>query len=573
MYPRNNASPERLAIGQVVLIADGTVQTSGVSIVVRPQAGAESAGGGTTAYGADGTVYYTPTQAETNYTSFVVIAYKASCFSASQTVITTASSTAGSVVLSGETHTGAVIPTVSTLTGHTAQTGDSFARLGVAGAGLTNLGGSGNNWNVGKTGYTLTATTGLGNQTANITGNLSGSVGSVTGAVGSVTGAVGSVTGNVGGIAGTINTLDALDTAQDTQHSTTQSAVAIAQGDLDIITDTDGVILGAAGVDLIWDEALSGHTSLGSVGRALQISGVILSETTATGTPTTTTLPLTAGSSVDNFYNDMLIIPLSGSLAGQARPIASYIGSTKTITVDEPWTSALSSGDSVIIKATHIRPISEIQSGLATSAAQTTAQNDLDLLTGADGATLATSQPNYAPNTVVPDPAGTAPTAVEIRTEIDTNSTQLAAIVGDTNELQTNQGNWLTATGFATEAKQDAQDLIITEARLAELDAANLPAGVDNLRATFQRNTAISNIEFLMIDSVDDISPKTGLTVTGQRSIDGGAFAAVSGTISEVGSGIYQFDALAADTNGGVITYKFSSTGANDTFITMHTTA
>jgi hypothetical protein len=31
-----------------------------------------------------------------------------------------------------------------------------------------------------KTGYTLTATTGLGNQTANITGNLSGSVGSVT---------------------------------------------------------------------------------------------------------------------------------------------------------------------------------------------------------------------------------------------------------------------------------------------------------------------------------------------------------------------------------------------------------
>lgn len=48
--------------------------------------------------------------------------------------------------------------------------------------------------------------------TGNITGNLSGSVGSVT--------------GNVGGIAGTLNTLDQLDTAQDAQHSTTQSAVA-----------------------------------------------------------------------------------------------------------------------------------------------------------------------------------------------------------------------------------------------------------------------------------------------------------------------------------------------------------
>lgn len=43
------------------------------------------------------------------------------------------------------------------------------------------------------------ATTLTGGLTANITGNLSGSVGSVTGAVGSVTGAVGSVTGNVGG--------------------------------------------------------------------------------------------------------------------------------------------------------------------------------------------------------------------------------------------------------------------------------------------------------------------------------------------------------------------------------------
>ena len=44
------------------------------------------------------------------------------------------------IVLSGVTHTGAVIPTVSTLTGHTAQTGDSFARIGAAGAGLTALG-------------------------------------------------------------------------------------------------------------------------------------------------------------------------------------------------------------------------------------------------------------------------------------------------------------------------------------------------------------------------------------------------------------------------------------------------
>jgi len=50
---------------------------------------------------------------------------------------------------------------------------------------------------------------------------------------------------------------------------------------------------------------------------------------------------------------------------------------------------------------------------------------------------------------------GSAPTVEEIRTEMDSNSTQLAAIVADTNELQTNQGDWATATGFSTHSAAD----------------------------------------------------------------------------------------------------------------------
>jgi hypothetical protein len=56
--------------------------------------------------------------------------------------------------------------------------------------------------------------------------------------------------------------------------------------------------------------------------------------------------------------------------------------------------------------------ITEIQSGLATSSALTTAQNDLDILTGSNGVTLATSQPNYAPYT------GTPPTAAAIADQV-----------------------------------------------------------------------------------------------------------------------------------------------------------
>lgn len=94
MYPRNAASPERISIGAVVLIADGTVQTSGVSIKVKPQGASASAGGGTTSY-EEGVVGYLPTQAETDYTSIQIIAYKTGCIPASVTVVTSASAVPG----------------------------------------------------------------------------------------------------------------------------------------------------------------------------------------------------------------------------------------------------------------------------------------------------------------------------------------------------------------------------------------------------------------------------------------------------------------------------------------------
>jgi hypothetical protein len=58
---------------------------------------AEGDGGGTTAYSTDGIVLYTPTQAETNYTSFVLIAKKTSCIPVALTVVTTASAVSGRV--------------------------------------------------------------------------------------------------------------------------------------------------------------------------------------------------------------------------------------------------------------------------------------------------------------------------------------------------------------------------------------------------------------------------------------------------------------------------------------------
>jgi len=114
MYPKNAASPEPIAIGAVVQISDGAVQTSGVTVRIKPVGVAEADGAGTTSYSTDGIVIYTPTQAETNYTSFIVIAKKTGCVPVSQTIVTTASTTSGTVKLAPITHTSATIPSVTT---------------------------------------------------------------------------------------------------------------------------------------------------------------------------------------------------------------------------------------------------------------------------------------------------------------------------------------------------------------------------------------------------------------------------------------------------------------------------
>lgn len=116
-------------------------------------------------------------------------------------------------------------------------------------------------WGAGTRQLTGTQTFDL---TGNITGALSGSVGSVTGNVGgNVTGSVGSVA--AGGI---------------TASSIATDAIGAAEIAADAIAEI------AAGV---WDLTLSGHTSSGTTGEALNAAG-------AAGDPWTTALPGAYGS-------------------------------------------------------------------------------------------------------------------------------------------------------------------------------------------------------------------------------------------------------------------------------------
>lgn len=98
---------------------------------------------------------------------------------------------------------------------------------------------------------------------------------------------------------------------------------------------------------------------------------------------------------------------------------------------------------------------------------------------------------------------------------------------------------------------------------------------VGTLHHTFQmahriwkKNRAQAGFTFPM-ETVAGLA--TGLTVTAERSIDGGAVAACTNAVSEVSGGLYKIDLSASDLNGAVIALKFTASGAKATTYTVLT--
>lgn len=133
MYPKNAASPPVIAVGQVILIADGSVVTADASARVKIGTGDWGASAGTLACDStSGCWTYTPSQAETNAESFIVAVYKASCIGCQVTVVTTASATAGKAYVSNIDNDAITAASINT----GALTADAFAADSIVAATL-----------------------------------------------------------------------------------------------------------------------------------------------------------------------------------------------------------------------------------------------------------------------------------------------------------------------------------------------------------------------------------------------------------------------------------------------------
>ena len=281
--------------------------------------------------------------------------------------------------------------------------------------------------------------------------------------------------------------------------------------------------------------------------------------------------------SIENRFNDVNVVTVSGTAqtandnGADINTLLTRIVGTLAAGTHNPASAAQIAVLSDWINGGRLDLILDIIAADTTTdipALIATAQTDLDTITGADGVTLASTQPNSLSLQPVTITAGDAIANITLAGSGTENGISFTRS-GSGDPFDANFIGQINATVDTALTDYDAA----TGTELAATEAKVDSILVDTASIGITKNATFSNLEFLMVDETDHVTPETGLTVTGTMSIDGAAFAAINGTIAEVGSGIYQVDLTAADTNGDVITYKFSSTGAADRFITIKTRA
>jgi hypothetical protein len=227
----------------------------------------------------------------------------------------------------------------------------------------------------------------------------------------------------------------------DADHDKTQSDVAL----LSAKVDSDALIVQSELSDIkselviVHSETTATQTSAAG---AYSDTTLIYSDTTAIETAAGTTIPTKIDSDA------LLYLADHDKTQSDIADLSSKVDSDALLV----YTAAKADSDMAVLAAQADSDAVVISDAIAT------AQADLDTLTGVDGVTLATLQPNYAPSTH---------DAAAVRTEMDANSTKLAAIVADTNELQTDWGNGgrldtLLDTAAASNSGSGARTVAIT---------------------------------------------------------------------------------------------------------------
>ena len=255
-----------------------------------------------------------------------------------------------------------------------------------------------------------------------------------------------------------------------------------------------------------------------------------------------------------------------------------------TVTAAAIATDAID-GDAIAASA-----VTEIQAGLSTlTAAQVNAEVDTALDTAIPAVNTAGSANDVLLDVVNARLLGTIAAGTHTAQSGDSfarlgapvgasMSADVAGVQSDTDNIQTRLPAALVGGRMDSSVGADVLGLALstqvdalegdTTTLLGRLTAARA-ATLDNLPSAVQRNTALSDFPFTMVDSAG--APLTGLTVSATRRIDAGVFAAAANAPTEIADGWYTINLAAADLNGATIALRFTATGARDRNFTIVT--
>ena len=307
-------------------------------------------------------------------------------------------------------------------------------------------------------------------------------------------------------------------------------------------------------VDAVWDEVLSGatHNIVNSAARRLRAlagADVLIWSGTAQAGSTSTTIKIDAGApATTDIFKGSTVVLTGSTGAGQVRRIVSYNGTTKVVTVDRAWVvtpSATTTFEIVAGVGSRITDEGTAQAGAAGSITL---------------ASTASASDDVYVDAMVTIQAGTGAGQTKIITAYN-GTTKVATVSGTFSPVPD------TASVYA----------VIPSALMAD-DTIAVPTSAENaaavtavLSSPFIKNEAFPGFCFEMVNALDHVSEMPGLTVTAQRSIDGGAYAACTNAPVGVANGTYAIDLSAADLNGNFITLRFTATGADATKIGIKT--
>jgi hypothetical protein len=354
--------------------------------------------------------------------------------------------------------------------------------------------------------------------------------------------------------------------------NTVKASLTAAQTGVTIAAVTsviNGVTLNTAGVAMVWDETATAHTVSTTMGGKLNAAGGAADPwaTPLPGAYVTGSSGYIIGTNIDAHISSIT----SGGGAGATATAQAIMDMTLTSTSFAADTTGqrLTAIDNLLPAST----ISSFDVATTVKASLTAAQTGVTIATVTDvtntvkaSLTAAQTGVTIAAVTTVANVSGTIQASL---TAAQTGVT-IATVTQVTNQVQAS----LTASqAGVTIATVTAVTNPVTITSNADITA--IKAKTDNLPDGVSKNVALNNFEFLMVDSADHITAKTGLGagVTAERSIDGGAFGACANAVSEVGSGIYKINLAAADLNGDLITLKFTAAGADARYVTLKTEA